>query len=193
MHLFLQGNRQIGKSTLIHTALKQVASRVAGFQTQHLIHGGNIIGHRAVAVSGALPPLEIPYDKNLDGIFLLYKQRDTSVLEKVITQARDSAKSSATQLILLDEIGGFELNSNAFMQALHEIFAIGKPCIGVLKSASNLAHTSMVLKLGAEYPALHEDLEQFLSENGNVLTVTEANIYDVQCEIEAFVRETLKI
>lgn len=175
MHLFLHGQMRIGKSSLLRDTLRTAAPVIAGFMTQRLIENGKTIGYRALRVSDPLPPLEIRYENGLDGIFLLRGHKDISVLEKMIVQTEQDSQRDATKLIILDEIGGIELTSYAFMDPLRRILSGTKPCVGVLKSTQNLAHTASVLHLGKDYFDFHQQLKDLICSNGELLLVTNEN------------------
>lgn len=192
MHLFLQGPIGIGKSTLLQKAIKLSGFSITGFTAQRLIENGKTIGYRAVMVNGTLPALEASCPDDMDGVFLLNGKRNVSVLERAIQQVERDMQSPEVKLVLLDEIGGIELTSDAFMGPLRRILSGAKPCIGVLKSAGNLAHTSSVLKLGAEYPALHKELEDLIRQKGELLTVTDKNRPAIRDCLNQYVESMLK-
>ncbi len=180
MHLFLQGQIRIGKSSILLESLNSVAPFVSGFMTQRLIENGKIVGYRAVVVNGVLYPLEIPYKPELDSVFLLKGEQNICRLEKVISQAEQNIQNPLVKIVLLDEIGGIELISNQFMDILKRIISGSKPCLGVIKSGEKLAHTAASLNLKHEYTLLHKDLEETIRFNGEILNVTEQNINSIR-------------
>ena len=175
MHLFIQGQPGVGKSSLIRKALEPISSIVAGFATQRLIENGKVIGFCAYCVAGTLPSLETIYVANQPGAFILNGKIDISVLEKIILQVEQNIKNPKYEFVLLDEIGGIELKSRVFMGALLRILSSGKHCIGVLKSAHNMSHTVSTLKLDAEYLDMQKDFEQIICTKSELFSVTYEN------------------
>jgi nucleoside-triphosphatase len=169
MHLFLQGPRKAGKSTLIRGALLPYQTYVVGFAVQRLMENGEQIGFRAVPADGFLPPLEAEYAPDMDGVFILRGKKNESELDKTIRVVESESRKPACRLILLDEIGGIELTSALFMGALSKILSGGKPCIGVLKSKENLENTSSMLCLGSHCLDLRAKLEERILRCGELL------------------------
>ncbi len=188
MYLFLQGPPRVGKSTILRNALIPYREKVAGLMTQRLFQDGNICGFRACAIGGeALPELEAEYRAGLDGVFLYKGNSFPSVLEDAIARARDLCGENGCELILLDEIGGIELMSPAFMEPLNEILNLGKPLTGTVKSHENLTHTARMLNLPDDILRESENLHRKLKQNGRVLTVTRERLGWAAKEVESFV------
>ena len=180
VHLFLQGQPGIGKSSLIRKALDPIDSSVAGFTTQRLKENGTTTGYRVLRITNDFPLLEEEYAPNKSGVFLLNGQLNISVLESAISQVEEDSKNPSCNIIVLDEIGGVELISEVFMKTLFRIISGGKPCIGVLKSAQNLSHTVSKQNLSSEYLILHKHLEQEIQSKGELITVTNENKFTAQ-------------
>ena len=193
MHLFLQGQFGIGKSSLLRKMLEPASSSIAGFVTQRLMKNGKKIGHRALNITGSLPPLEAVYTPGQKGIFILKGQTDIPALEKAILQVEQDTINPGCKFILLDEIGGVELKSEAFMGSLLRIVSGDKPCIGVLKSAPNLAYAMSQLNLDNEYLRLHSRLEQIIRLKGELISVTYENIDEMREYLNQHVRQILKL
>lgn len=183
MTLFLQGDRGIGKSTLLREALLPHQGEVAGFAVQRLREEGRVAGFRAVSIEGELPPLEAAYSPGQSGVFLLGSTRDPAGLEAVMARAEAHSCIPGCKLILLDEIGGIELTAAPFMAALDRLLAGPVPCVGVLKSRANLAHTLSRLGLGEGYLALHAALEERIRAGGSLLTLEPGNREGVRRQV----------
>jgi len=175
MRLFLQGERGIGKSSLLRRVLLPYVGSLRGFVVQRLMEDGRQTGFRAVTLENGFPPLEAPYLPDLPSVFILHGKSYIPSLEETLVRVGSAAKNPRCKLLLLDEIGGIELASPRFMDALHRILESGKPCIGVLKSKGNLAHAAYELELGKGYAALHHNLEQWLRKEGTLLTLERHN------------------
>jgi nucleoside-triphosphatase len=167
--VFLQGPSKAGKSTLLRDVLMPYRAHVAGFVVQRLMKNGEQIGFRAVQANGGLAPLEEEYAPGMDGIFILRGKKNESVLDETIVAVEAASHKPGSKLILLDEIGGIELTSPVFMNALSRILSGGKPCIGVLKSRENLEHTTSMLRLENSYLDLRAKLEEQILSCGELL------------------------
>lgn len=189
MKLFLQGAMQIGKSTILHDALLPYESHVAGLMIQRLFEDDVMCGFRACVVDGALPSLTGTYEQDQNGIFLYKGQTFLHVLEDAIAQALKLCTAPCCTFIILDEIGGMELLSTKFMQYLQEILLLDKPCLGVIKSRDNLAHTAARLKLTDKILPLRDALQQTLTADGKVLTVTQENRTETRQTVTAFIKD----
>lgn len=176
MFLFLEGARGAGKSTLLREMLLPHARVLTGFMVQRLTDCASPVGFRVVAVRGEYPPLRAEWVPGLTGVFILRGRTFPGELEQVVSQALAAARTGQYAMVLLDEIGGIELSSPVFMRPLEEIFSIGLPCIGVLKSEENLRHTARRLGLdAAELLTKHQDLREKIRQNGRLVCLRQEN------------------
>lgn len=187
MYLFLQGPPRIGKSTILRNALAPHESVVAGLMIQRLFENGRTCGFRACSVSGELPALEGAYATDLDGVFLYRGRAFPAVLDRAVSRAEALCLEESCKLIILDEIGGLELSSPAFMQPLKAIMALGKPCLGVVKSRENLTHTAARLGLPSSILCQSERLHRRIAAGGKVLSVSESNLAQTAQAVTDFV------
>lgn len=174
MHLFVQGERGVGKSTLLRQALSPYEKELAGFVVQRLFAGARPVGFRAVTLENGFPPMGEEYAGQA-GAFILNGHNDTSILEAIMTQVEKAAKSPERKLVFLDEIGGIEILSEDFMNAFWRLLESGKPCLGVWKSRKNLRHMASALRLPQEYLERHQAVEDRLLQNGRIVTMQKGN------------------
>ena len=72
--------------------------------------------------------------------------------------------------VVLDEIGGFEVLSEPFVDALMELLKSNIPCIGVMKGEGPASKMIQKLGLGDVYVRKAEELRKWMREdNGTVL------------------------
>ncbi len=194
MHLFIQGERGIGKSTLLRQALLRYERRLQGFVEQRLLADGKRVGFRAVALAGSFPPAEAEYTGQEAGVFMLKGQRNMAVLEETIAKVeRDShcaekaVPGAQPSLLVLDEIGGAELLSDAFTGTLWRLLESGIPCLGVWKSKENLAHTASVFGLPKTLMERHQEMERRLSQAACIITLDAGNREQVKQSIMDFI------
>lgn len=192
MMMFLEGDRGIGKSTLLRELLLPHAPLLAGFAVQRLFADGKQQGFRAVPLAEGYPLPCGEWCEGLAGVFIRNGRTDLRELAQVISTALAAARQADCRMILLDEIGGIELAAPAIMGALNEILALGKPCIGVLKSADNLRHIAEAAGLDvARTVGLRAALAQSLVQNGQVLTVRQETHDDACAAVQAFLARHL--
>ena len=184
MRIFLQGPSGIGKSAILREALAPYAPSVRGFVVQRLTENGVVIGFRAVTLENGFPPPSAEYDREREGVFILRGKRDVSALENAILRSEREAG-----ILLLDEIGGIELVSTVFMDALGRILSGETPCVGVFKSRENLARASNRLKLGEACSGPHRELEARLTNCAELITVTGQNLDETRAYIAKRLRE----
>ena len=188
MTLFLQGRSGVGKSRLLQETLAPYVKEIAGFTVQRLKINGAAAGFRVVNIENGFAPLEAVYAPEMTGVFIFRGRRDVFALEEAILRLEEESCGPQCKLVLLDEIGGIELSSRIFMDALKRIISSDKPCCGVFKSFENLIHTASKLKLKKEYAEYHRELASLLEEKGELLTVTEQNYLSLRDYLSASFR-----
>jgi len=165
--------------------MEPYAAELAGFVVQRLTSNGQSVGFRAVTLESGFPPPFAEYVPGQDGVFILRGKWDASALETAILSVERLSHDPGKKLILLDEIGGIELTSRVFMDALERILSGSTPCIGTFKSRENFAHTSSVLKLTCRNE--HRELEQRLKKW--LAPVTEQNYDEVRERLRSIIAE----
>lgn len=190
MHFFLQGERGIGKSYLLRQHLLPYLGQMAGFGVSRLTEDGEVAGFAVYDVKAGFGPLEQEGRAGSRGsdedVFMYRGHRDITVLEKTIARVAADCREAWCRLIYLDEIGGIELVSPAFLASLGQVLACGKPCIGVWKSAANLSHTLQNYGLSGEYRKQHRQLEEQLTAAGELHTLTAGNQKECQKRLAAY-------
>lgn len=218
-NFFLQGKPGAGKSYLLRCVLGPYRHMAAGYGVQRLYQGQTVAGFRAGNIRDDFGCLDLylgPGEKispGKDGVFLKIEKnlpdsaqdsrlrqkesgkkgvRDLSVLEHIITETQQDSKRTDCRFIILDEIGGSELGSDAFMEILYRLLKGDKPCVGVLKSAANLASMAVHQGLNQNLMKRHRCLEQLIRETGSLLTLTEENRDICRRKLEDFVKTGIK-
>ena len=167
-NLFIEGPIQTGKSTLIRKVLREFfgpsLEGVAGFTSQRLTDAdGELLGFRLAPADAALTVVCDP--AAADNVFKHFTPTgtrvDMSVFEtagiRYMDEALEAAKAGQAQIILLDEIGGHELASDAFRRKLYQVLDSEYPCVGVIKSPANTK------RMDDSLLALNNELHQHLT------------------------------
>lgn len=126
MNIFLTGEKQAGKSTVIKKALRGINCRLSGFYT---VREKELMGDWSVHVLKAGSD-ETPSKENL----LFYPTRDNKKVYRFDTLAVDTmADAGNANLVIMDEIGFGEDSAEAFQKRVREILDSEIPVLGVLQ------------------------------------------------------------
>lgn len=128
-NLFLTGEKHVGKSTILSAAVDAHPGPVGGFRVERVFEGKRLRAFRLVdLISGE------------SGVIASARRGGwevhADVFESVGVQAIKRALASA-RIIVMDELGRFELRAPAFLQAVMDALAGPVPVVGVLKADSN--------------------------------------------------------
>ena len=147
-NIFLEGPIQTGKSTFIRKLLKERfgpdLNGVSGFTSQRITDpDGRLLGFCLAPAAAELSVIADP--TGTDNVFKRFTSDDPVVDMDVfetagiryMSEAITKAKAGQTRVVLLDEIGGHELQSEAFRTKLYELLDSDCPCVGVIKSPDN--------------------------------------------------------
>lgn len=187
-NLFFSGPVRIGKSTCLRNNLRNKEVPVYGFTVQRIMREGQILGYQASCMQdNIVPPVDITYSENLEGVFLGEGKKDRNVLNQVIHTVLDIVKEKTEGIILLDEIGGFELISDSFMQSLKELLKSPLPCIGIIKMKENLMKAIPEPGLIDVYVKKYWELAEAIQCDGTIYR----SEFDQITEIERLVRNFL--
>jgi nucleoside-triphosphatase len=133
-NIFITGNPGAGKTTLIHTLLKELNVSAGGFYTQEIRVSGKRTGFKIITLGGQeglLASIEIrsPYRVSRYGVNL----RD---LEEIGVKSIVNALKHH-RLIIIDEVAKMELFSRQFQQTLLQVLDSDKPFLGTIMQRDN--------------------------------------------------------
>ena len=184
MHLFIEGERGSGKSTLILDLIRPYLYAAGGFGTIRLLgEDGRVKGYAQVAAS-ELERVNDRYQEDLPGLFVERRGDHMVSRPEVLTEyTLPLLDQKGAAFYLMDEIGGVELQIPAWRQRLMALLEGEVPCIGVWKSPDNC------VKLRRRIPGFEADYEQmraWLKQNPNVclLEARQDNREKVQAALE---------
>ncbi len=130
-HLFLTGDRQVGKSTLLRRLIEAKHLDCTGFETQafelNSVRRGFTFHGRV-----EMPPYQNDCvccvrveEKRSVPVLPVFEENGVSILQKSI--------ASPSPIILMDELGRLERHATGFIDHVYVCLDSGKRCIGVLQ------------------------------------------------------------
>ena len=130
-HLFLTGERQVGKSTLLRRVMQARDWRCSGFETRALIIDGQ---RRGFTLHGRVPM--DPYQNDCVVCVRVSEKRSLPVLpvfEENGTAILRASIAAPEPFILMDELGRLEREAQAFCAQVLACLDSDKRVIGVLQ------------------------------------------------------------
>jgi len=158
-NLFLTGSVGCGKSTSIATALGDALPKAGGFLT---VRQKDDTG-RAIAYWLKRP------DGNDGQVIIQYARKPYTMHLEVFEDlgVRLLEEASQYDYVILDEIGGFEVLSDIFVDALMKLLESDIPCIGVMKGEGPASKMIQKLGLGDAYVQKAEALRSWMRQDEN--------------------------
>lgn len=127
-HIFLTGEKQVGKSTLLKKALCGYSGIIGGFCT---VRTNEFLKDAYSVHIYSVQQKPIPNQNNL--LFVCGKADCTTVQRFNQLGCNFLAQSEGSSLIVMDELGRHEANAQAFRQAVQKQLDKDIPIIGVLQ------------------------------------------------------------
>jgi nucleoside-triphosphatase THEP1 len=130
-HLFLTGEKQVGKSTLIRNFLLEQSLEAAGFFTLPFDIGGERKGY----VLHSLRPMP-PYENNSPVVIRTGERSHMAVVpvfETIGVKIIEESLLAPCSLLVMDELGKAEREANGFRDAVNRCLNGTKPVLGVLQ------------------------------------------------------------
>ncbi len=155
--LLLQGPSGSGKTSLLLQTLRQAKRPAGGFIVQRLLLPSGIRAYCLTPAAEAQTAC-LPYDPKQAGIFLNLTADGAqfaadAFLRQFITL------TECQPFLVLDEIGGAELQLPPVRQRLRELFCSDRVILGVWKSRANLAQMIEQARLSPDLLLYHDELE----------------------------------
>lgn len=137
-HLFLTGEIQIGKSTLIDKYIDYLAGKksIAGFRTCPYI---NDKIHRGFQIIGVNEKPKVN-DAHIVGIRDEVNGRFKGIVDEFDTYGAEllkEARENKYDMAIMDELGFFELNASRFRLEVHKVLDQNINVLGVVKKRTN--------------------------------------------------------
>lgn len=186
-NLFVRGPIQIGKSTSLRTFINEHPVKVTGMCGQRILKNETkVMGYQAKFIyNESLPSVNIMDAPHLENVFIYDgKVVDPKALETVLKKVADSLEEQTPDLIILDEIGGFEFQNPAIMEIIHSIFSYHLPCVGTLKQYKKVPSEAR-----KEHWEEYQAFSSIIEEDGEILDVTKDALSLISTQIEDLYRE----
>ena len=156
-NLFLTGSIGCGKSTCIAAALGENLPQAGGFlSVRQKDDTGRAVAYWLQRPDGSDRQCIIDYSAKPYSMHL-------EVFEDFGVQLLEEAKNF--DFVILDEIGGFEVLSDVFLDALMNLLQSEIPVIGVMKGAGPASNMIRKLGLGDAYVQRAENLRQWMRQD----------------------------
>ena len=158
-NLFLTGPVGSGKSTSISAAMGEFLGKAGGFLTvRQKDETGRAVAYWMQKPDGTEKQCIIdysarPYTMHMD----VFENQGVHLLE----EARQY------DYVILDEIGGFEVLSESFLEALMQLLQSEIPCIGVMKGEGPASKMIQKLGLGEVYVQKADSLRKWMMQDEN--------------------------
>ena len=160
-NLFLTGPVGCGKSTSIAAALGAHLPKAGGFLT---------VRQKDAAGEAVAYHLQRPDGSDREMIIDYSRQPYTMHMEPFETLGvRLLEEAYHYDYVVLDEIGGFEVLSDTFLEPLRKLLESDIPCIGVMKGKAPATRMIQRLGLGDVYVQKAEALRQWMREDKDTM------------------------
>ena len=140
-HLFLTGDKQVGKSTLLRKLIEVKRLECSGFETQAFYLRGE---RRGFTLHGRVDMP--PYENDCICCARIEEKRSVPVLpvfDENGTKRLRISRSNSAPFILMDELGRLERQSQAFIDEIYACLDSDKRVIGVLQKCGS-AHVEAI-------------------------------------------------
>ncbi len=188
MRIFIEGEKGIGKTTLLKTIVKKSGKKAGGFSSYKLVDdeqksvGFYIDTFNCNIKSDVVLQKDFKQDEKL---FMRGYPENRSVDLRVFDRIDEIVGDfSEIECFVMDEIGGLELLSRPFLEFLDRVFKSSIPCIGTFKSFKNFEY--MKQKVDVEFigDPSNDFRERLINDYGaKILTLTDQNKAEIENEI----------
>ncbi|MGB9561610.1 MAG: nucleoside-triphosphatase [bacterium] len=126
MKIFITGEIGVGKSTVANMIVELLGKSIAGFATVRVENGFDIVDLK----DSVRAPIARKNEKGEFTVFL-------DGFEKLGVEALEKAANEDDCVVLMDEIGRFEIKAGNFTRKVIELILSNKPVVAVIKYEEN--------------------------------------------------------
>ena len=163
-NLFLTGDKGCGKSTSVAAALGENLGKAGGFLTV-----------RQLGEDGDALAFWLRQPGRDDGQMIIDYSRQPYTMHPEVFETLGLGlvkQAHNYDYVVLDEIGGFEILTDSFLDALMELLQSDVPCIGVVKALGAATRMIQRLGLGELYVQRSQALHRWMQQDENTLLYT---------------------
>jgi|GEM_PF-6281581 len=175
--LFLKGPSGSGKTTSLIQLLASVQGKIGGFMVQRVRSGENVLGYAMIPAKDA-DQVWVEVTKSPLTCFLTVENTGLHFHSDRFTESFMQLTSEG-DLILLDEIGGIELQLPEVRMRIMELLKSDIPLLAVWKSRENLLHMIQYGKAPTSLLTLHQELESIILNHSKSAIVSELPSQDL--------------
>jgi len=134
-NIFLTGDLQVGKSTIIDRVVDSLQVSIGGFKTHRYYKQGQLVGFYMISLNNDSKNKEQPFVGYCDNLSWTavpdtFDHFGVSILEECLEQKPN--------LIIMDELGFFETEAYKFQKTVKKCLSSEIPVLGVLKKADTV-------------------------------------------------------
>lgn len=194
--LLIEGQSKSGKSTILLESIRKYKDYIGGFFSQRLIDEcGDVVGFRLLSID-EVTSVQCKYNPTMANVFLVKTSKGWVKNEEVFQKYGIEIlnKSKNKDFIVMDEVGGIELNITEFKEGLYDIFRSNKPCIGILKSKYNYKAMENVRVTNSDNIIFRDKFISDIKEifQGEILSYSTETREDTIEKIRGFIEYSLK-
>lgn len=155
-NIFIEGDIKSGKSFILNNVLKRLNIKFGGFKTLPLYYEGKKIGFKLIDLMNYNEEIVALY--NFDGNLIV----NSYVFDDFGVKALENGLKNY-DLIVMDELGFFEDNSEKFKEKVFEVLKSEKNVIAVIKKKKN-DFLNRVSELGTIFKVENSNREKIIEE-----------------------------
>lgn len=155
-NIFLEGEIKVGKTFVLNNILKRLNIKFGGFKTIPIYENDKKVCFKLINLLTKEEDIIAIY--NIDGNLII----NSNVFDELGVKSLDDALEYC-DLIIMDELGFLEDNSNRFKEKVFEILNSEKKVIAVIKEKKN-SFLNQVIKYGKVYKVNLKNRETIIEE-----------------------------
>ncbi|MGB9843864.1 MAG: nucleoside-triphosphatase [Caldisericia bacterium] len=155
-NIFIEGDIKSGKTYVLDNVLKKLNIKYGGFKTIPIYKKGKKVGFKLKDILTNDENIVALY--NIDGNLII----NSDVFNELGVNSLENALKN-TDLVVMDELGFLEDNSNKFKEKVFEVLNSDKKVIAVIKEKKNI-FLNEISKLGKVYKVIDSYKENLIDE-----------------------------
>lgn len=155
-NIFLEGEIKVGKTFVLNKILQRLNIKFGGFKTIPIYENNKKVYFKLINLYTYEEDIVAIY--NIDGNLIV----NSNVFDELGVKSLDDAIKNC-DLIIMDELGFLEDNSNRFKEKVFKILSSEKKVIAVIKEKKN-SFLNQIIKYGKVYKVNLKNKESIIEE-----------------------------